>query len=614
MAPFPESKIKLDYPLYGCDFDPQDSSRLFVGGGGGASKTGVGNKISLLDASFLQELTSAGEVALSRDEDNVQNLVAGQRKGKATLLYAGINSSPVEQKNGKNEHFRTFSVESPSKARSVLGAKISELSRSQLFTTKSPDTYQRILRLSQPFPGAPQLGAVATGIANEAQIVLFDVTADSDVAPKVRSVLDIKKEAVDMDVIQTDEDNFQLIYCTDYDIYSVGIPKNGSVESEPQRIYTVPHDDSSGLRPAIRCIRYLAPHFAIAVANLPKAGGVVLYGYRLPSPDTPDVTSARMAVNAKLPRRQGAKATGLAVANLSPPSAPGARQGDAQFVAAVVTSDLAVHLYTVDHRSAGKVDQLANLLPLRTLRDVHAAMITNLCFGRFAPPKSGTGRVQHLRLASTSVSNTCAVQSIPLKKFIDPAAPIRRGGPPRQPRYIVALKSRPPSMRGLLLFIAAVVLLLGVLLQGVLEVKGFAQPVVGGHRWLPSSIHVVPMPPATGAGAGVDVLSPPQSELLARLLHEKKLGEAEKGHQDGGGSDRIVVLDGGDDVGITTAPYDEVAHGAARRWEDLGPEQREAWTERLRRGGYWSADMGETILKGILFAELAAVVGAVVDG
>ena len=47
MAPpdFPSAKLTLSYPLYACDFDPQDPTRLVVGGGGGAGRSGVGNKI-----------------------------------------------------------------------------------------------------------------------------------------------------------------------------------------------------------------------------------------------------------------------------------------------------------------------------------------------------------------------------------------------------------------------------------------------------------------------------------------------------------------------------------------------------------------------------------------
>lgn len=44
-TPFPQASITLDYPLFGVDFDPQDANRIIVGGGGGAGRSGVGNKI-----------------------------------------------------------------------------------------------------------------------------------------------------------------------------------------------------------------------------------------------------------------------------------------------------------------------------------------------------------------------------------------------------------------------------------------------------------------------------------------------------------------------------------------------------------------------------------------
>lgn len=44
-AIIPSAKATLSYPLYACDFDPLDASRLVVGGGGGAGRSGVGNKI-----------------------------------------------------------------------------------------------------------------------------------------------------------------------------------------------------------------------------------------------------------------------------------------------------------------------------------------------------------------------------------------------------------------------------------------------------------------------------------------------------------------------------------------------------------------------------------------
>jgi len=46
MAPLiPSAKATLAYPLFACEFDPLDATRLFVGGGGGAGRSGVPNKI-----------------------------------------------------------------------------------------------------------------------------------------------------------------------------------------------------------------------------------------------------------------------------------------------------------------------------------------------------------------------------------------------------------------------------------------------------------------------------------------------------------------------------------------------------------------------------------------
>ncbi|KAJ4391968.1 hypothetical protein N0V93_005588 [Gnomoniopsis smithogilvyi] len=585
--PFPETKITLDYPLYGCDFDPQDPNRLFVAGGGGASRTGVGNKITLLDATSREKLQVAGEITLSKNEDNPTNLVAGQRKGKATLLYAGINSSVDDIDKGNNAHFRVFGAEqAPSKAKSILGARISELSRSTLFSSQDKDAYQRLLRVTQPFAGAAQFGAVATGLAKESQIALFEVAAGNNAAPRSMGVLDLSKEAADLDVVQTDKGKFQLMYCDNHNIYTLDVAET-STTGEPKSIYTMPDDDA---KPSFRCIRYLSPKFAIAVANLPSPGGVVLYGFRLPKAGREDGV-ARIAVNTKLPKRKGAKATGLAIANLSPISTLGATQGDTQFVIAVANNDFSIHLYSLDHRIMGDVDLLANLHPLQVLKEVHPAMITNLCFSHFSPPKAPTARTQYLKLASTSVSNSVVVQSIPLKKFTDRSGKVRRGGPPRQPRYVTALQATSPSPTSMLLFFAAVALIFSILVQGVLEVRGLAQPTVGGHKWLPSSIHAVPATrPAPHAG------------FLARLLEGSNMAQ----HKDG-----IVLLDSEIPGELKV---DTTHDGSARSWEELAPQQQTLWKQRLQKSGHWAEDMGTVVFKGILFGELAGAVGAMVGG
>lgn len=46
MAPnIPSAKITLSCPLFAADFDPRNHAFLLVAGGGGESRSGVGNKI-----------------------------------------------------------------------------------------------------------------------------------------------------------------------------------------------------------------------------------------------------------------------------------------------------------------------------------------------------------------------------------------------------------------------------------------------------------------------------------------------------------------------------------------------------------------------------------------
>jgi hypothetical protein len=41
----PVARATLAYPPYACDFDPNDPNRLVIGGGGGANRSGVANRI-----------------------------------------------------------------------------------------------------------------------------------------------------------------------------------------------------------------------------------------------------------------------------------------------------------------------------------------------------------------------------------------------------------------------------------------------------------------------------------------------------------------------------------------------------------------------------------------
>ncbi|KAL8387892.1 hypothetical protein RB595_009598 [Gaeumannomyces hyphopodioides] len=608
------AKITLTYPLYACDFDPNNASRLVVGGGGGAGRSGVGNKITVLDTTSPEALEPSAEIELSRDEDNVTSLaVVSQSKGKTALVYAGVNSSPEEQKNGENKHFRVFGVDPPSaKAKDAAAPTISELSRTSLFSNKDPDAYQRIVRLSAPFAGSPQMGAAATGLAKQAQIVLFEALSSG---PKSRGRLNLEKEASDLDVMQTSSDQYRIVYCNDYEIHSINIPaKGGAVTGEPQLVFTTPEDVATGYpRPSFRAIRFLTPGFLLAACNMAKRSGVVLQAYRIAA-GASDVP-ARLSASAKLPKHVP-QATALAVTNLHPPTSPGASAGDTQFVVAVAGVDCSITLYTLGHSSLASIDVLSNLYPFTTVRGVHPHPISGLSFSRFQPPGEAASSTSTsssskasksaakspvsestspvLKLASISVANTAVVHTIPLKKLPAAAAaekPLSKNprGTKQADRYVVAARSHGPSPKAIIVVSTVGILLLAMILQTFLEVKAFTpRDVLGARKWAPATwVH-----------------HPPGRERLLLKLTQ---------------ADGPVVFREGDGV-VEVASGDKAAAAAASledpvvAWEELPAAQRKAWKAKLKAAGHWGEEMGEAIFKGVLFSELGGVVGGFVRG
>ncbi|TWU77327.1 hypothetical protein ED733_005233 [Metarhizium rileyi] len=602
--PFPRADAEVDYPIYAVDFDPEDANRLVIGGGGGAGRSGVGNKMTIFDTSHHDEIRAAGEIDLSRDEDSVMSIAVGPRKGRTTQVYAGVNSSPEDISKGTNQHLRLFSVE-PSKARPLAGTtsspsrpigfpenKIAEVSRTALFANPDASTYQRLLRVSG------SIGAAASALGKEPQLAVFETTTPK---PKIRGVLELANEAEAIDVIQTGDNEFQLAYVDRYELYvvSIGSKTNG----EPEMVFSMP--DDHGERPQFRSIRYLTPEFILAVSNLPKRNtGALLQGLRLPSPGH---EKARLAATAKIPRKMSA--TALAVTNLSLPASPTSPVGNTQFVVAVAGNDSSISLYTLEHQVSSALNLLHNLYPFHTLRGVHGHdNISGLAFSTFVAPKTYI-RAQHIKLASTSLQKTVTIHNIPLKKFVDMQTPRNRKGPPRPTRYVVAMQSRGPSARPLVTTLAIIVLILAIVAQSVKEMYGVGKPVIFSQPFLPSWHGSLRQPKAQLSHLF-------KNELISSLVDGEKLLRSGK---------KLVLLEADHSVNVdgdgqqTTKKlqidaHNSDAHASARTWEQLHADEQNAWKERLRDAGAWTQNMGESVFKGILFGELAGVVGRVVAG
>ncbi|KAK0669503.1 hypothetical protein QBC41DRAFT_274625 [Cercophora samala] len=653
MAPLiPSAEIRLSYPLYALDFDPQDANRLVVGGGGGAGGSGVGNQISVLDTSTKEALQVVSEIELSREEDSVNTIAVGPRKKNSVLVYAGINSSEDDIKKGKNEHFRVFSADLPSKTKAAAGGpKITEVSRSSFFTTKDSEAYQRVLRISQPYEGVKQIGAAATGVyraAKDPQIAIFDIPSATGTltAPKLRGNLELVKEAMDLDIIQISDDEYQLVYCDDYDIHTLDINNKGD-SKDLYTVWTMPHDESMGAkaRPSFRSIRYLTPTFVLCVANLPQAGGCVLQGFRLPNPA--DIGKegkegkARLALSVHLPKnvRRG---TGLAVRNLSPPTTPSQQQGDAQFVIAVTGQDSSITLYTLEHQALAGLTLIANCHIITTLKEVHPGPISGLAFSNFvAPAASGSTKAPAtVKLASIgSLGNTCVVHTLPLKKLAPPSTAVSSSVVKSlvPARYVVALKSHGPGHKGFLSFLAISAVLIALLAQALMEINGLAPPYLGTRHVVPAGwqapyikglreearLRKLQTEQEGGGGQLADILGQPAEGVPKVVIKEQggwdsaAAAEAAEAAAEGGegGVVKMVLKQEEGSEEITMVEEEKLDGGEkGKEWEELPVEQQELWKKALKKAGHWGEDVGEAVFKGVLFGEIGGLVGAFVRG
>jgi hypothetical protein len=532
------------------------------------------------------------------------------------LIYAGINSSAAEIEKGKNQHFRTFSL-SPAAKSSKSSKKekksdeaaaatpehtldLAETSRLALFehADGDKDAYQRLLRISAPYPGTTkQIGAVATGFAKQPQIALFEVSPTQELDPK--GVLELSREATDLDVIQTGEHTFQVAYCTEKELFTSDIDLAKGQVTEPASVHSLT-DKGTGVIPSYKSIRYLAPGFIMGLLNLPKSAGSVLIAVRLP---TKPGEEGRLAVSTKLPKTF-AKSTSLAVRNVNPPTTPDGLLGETQFLVAV-SSGQSLSLWTLKHTQLGDLGILIDFLTFSTLKDVHPLSITSLAISSMVPADADVpGSKPTLKLASVSMNNTVAVHSIPLKD-------VSKKG--ESPRYAVALFAWRPGTVTLILFV--LLLILGVALPTRLIVNnGIFGLIDADKAWKNMQAWENGPPVSTSTSTATRSPHDPTPEVLTGSEFISNL----LGGFNGVGQDGPYFVHEGeaaaeaDKPKIQAAVHDEGVHGPAKSWEQLSPKQKSLWKKRLSDAGHWAEDMGETVFKGIVFSEIAGVVAEAV--
>lgn len=650
MAPkLPSASAKLSYPLYAADFDPQNPDFLLVGGGGGSSSTGVPNKLSLVDCSRVHELKEVLDIDLSKTEDSIMSLAVAQSNDISLTAYAGINSSAADQANGKNEHLRSFRIDLPRKRKASEGpaeekeadvvdtGATEALGRAQFFQPTAGaknETYQRIVRLSpRSLDGnKPRITAIASGLANDSEIVLLKAGLAPGSGNEIARLSLAKKEAVDLDFAPStdgsDSTDYTMAYCSNYEVslYRLSGGKEG-VKTQTGVVYSTSQPAGNAGRPQFRALRFLSPKHILLLQNLPDKKGVELLILR----PLPDGSSAVISLQKRLSKGMK-KATGLDVCILSKSAT-----GDHQILVAVAGQNDSIEVLRLEF---SKRTGMSSFFPYTILKDVHSGPITSIVFSTFVPPTSPVAndtKPQSVKLASVGVDQIVLVHTFPLRPF-----------PPssKDSRYVLVPPVKAESTF-FSVFMAILVIGIGAfMLQAVSEIRGTKPPTLGVSNWLPAGIKEriatpytvadsIPAPAkvpgivkskgsemsellesneyytamledATAALTDIPSSVSSAATALTDLVAEQATAAAEA--VEGTKQKTIVVRDGDDGLSTEVHHDAEPVEGETlRKWEDLSKAERVGWRKRLGEAGHWSADEGESVLKGILFSELGGL-------
>ncbi|KAJ3723158.1 WD40 repeat-like protein [Lentinula raphanica] len=91
------------FPVYSSAFLPQN--KLVIGGGGGATKSGIKNKLRVFNVGKDRSIEQLDELELAKGEDAPMSMATD-----GNTIVCGINSSPEILEKGENENCRVFEV------------------------------------------------------------------------------------------------------------------------------------------------------------------------------------------------------------------------------------------------------------------------------------------------------------------------------------------------------------------------------------------------------------------------------------------------------------------------------------------------------------------------
>jgi prolactin regulatory element-binding protein len=587
----------------------------------------VPNRITLLDISSRSSIEKTTELDILSDSPVSLGALATK---EGLIAFAGINSGIADRKEGKNEHFRSFKIKYPVRSKGKSDTKsagsITALDQTTLFSptycSKSGDPYQRLLRLSPAKKSAApnkRIGAIASSLAPESEIIIFKATSTSptaaDIIQRIRPIQNA--EANDIDIFEQEDGNFIVAYSTQSEIYCSTISldpvtfKTKLPLVDPVCLHSAPYPDAFAKpgRAKYRCLRFITPEHLLILSSVGSQSELKILQIHQGG------GSGAIILRKRLPKSMEC-AVSMDICLLDADETTGARQ----IIVAVAAQARDIAIYTLDY--AGIAKNTLGPFSLYKNLSVHKAAMKRVALSAFHSPRpqSDNKAAQKspgplfIRLASISLSNNLCIDDLPIHPF-DSSKPASR--------YVLSKSGKFSSS---LTTASSIFVLAFTMLVGLLLLQSLISQSTGTD-----SLNLLPQS-WQDAVVAYRERAVEMSEPISRRVHEvsdpvvhshtgqRLLDILHLHHKDAHLPDpekKAIVIrapDSEDGAELSTEVHADTAEllkndAEAKKWEELDPHQQQRWRQRLVDAGQWSADYGETILKGVFFSEVAGAVG-----
>ncbi|KAF8743824.1 hypothetical protein AX14_000232 [Amanita brunnescens Koide BX004] len=186
------------FPVYSAAF--LANGLLAVGGGGGASRSGIKNKLRLYTVNNERSIALVGEFELQSGEDAPMSMAADI---ESNTIFCGVNSAAEELDRGENQNCRALAV---------IDNKFVLKKTQGTLSADNPEDYQKVTVLS------PDRTALAA--AGSHSLSVLSPTTLTPIAERIQTDREIYDATFSKSM-------FVLLTTHNFRIYAIGSPKNG---------------------------------------------------------------------------------------------------------------------------------------------------------------------------------------------------------------------------------------------------------------------------------------------------------------------------------------------------------------------------------------------------